>query len=155
MLQPVDVVEALPELTIAVEPSQALEWQAQIQRRYRGWYDLATEDEVVGIARLMAEDGDWMTIQTKRVDERGEGRYAQVMNLGGCYQVEVAQVQGHITHNWRVGLGAVSDDSPNVPYVGADASQELSFAAMIEVLLSWLRGSGVPLGYGAALHMYQ
>lgn len=76
------------------------------------------------------------------------------MNVGRGYHVEVAHENGSVVHNWRIGLGIQADDDGNAPYGGAAPSQRLTFAAVTEVLDSWLRGHGIPLGYGAALHVY-
>jgi hypothetical protein len=114
--------------------------------------DVAGPDS--GTGQADCQDGDWLIIQTKNLDQLPTGRYAQVMNLGRGYHVEVAHQDGSVLHNWRIGLGASADDAGNSPTTAATPSQQLSFAAVTEVLDSWLRGNGVPLGYGAALHVY-
>ena len=56
------------------------------------------------------------------------------------YLLEVAPVDGDITHNWRVRLGAASDDAGNEPHTGPKDSQVLSLAAVMEVVVSRLHG---------------
>jgi hypothetical protein len=68
--------------------------------------------------------------------------------------VEVAQVSGKTTLNWRIGRGPAADVAGNEPNMGPTDTQNLSLMAMIEVVISWLQGKGLPLGYGAALCVY-
>lgn len=143
------------ELMLAVQPEESLEWQAQLEGSYTGWHDVESAGQLVGIAQAITGENDWFTVQTKCSGAQTSGRYAQAANTGKGYLLEVAQVNGQTSHNWRIGLGPASDDAGNKPHGEPGASQILSLAAMIEVLVSWLRGQGLPLGYGAALRVYQ
>lgn len=142
------------DLLLRPSPEDAFEWSVSLSGRCTDWRDLESRDQVVGIVQLISTDGDWLIIQSKNLDYLPAGRYAQVMNVGRGYHVEVAHQDGSVVHNWRIGLGMEADDDGNVPYGGPAPSQRLTFAAVTEVLDSWLRGHGIPLGYGAALHVY-
>lgn len=142
------------ELLLQAQPNEAMEWQAQVEGHYTGWHALDSTDHVVELAKSIFHDGDWLTIQTRHLDGHSQGRYAQAMNTGTGYQLEVAQVQGTVSYNWRVGLGTGSERAGNAPYSGVRGAQILPLAAVTEVLVSWLRGHGLPHGYGAALHVY-
>lgn len=149
-----DVTDARLELLLQPQPNEEMEWQAQVEGRYTGWHLVESTDHVVELAKSIFHDGDWLTIQTRHLDERRQGRYAQAMNTGTGYQLEVAQVEGSATYNWRIGLGSEADSAGNAPYGGVQQAQNMSLAAVTEVLVSWLRGHGRPHGYGAALHVY-
>lgn len=142
------------DLLLRPSPEDAFEWSASLNGRCTDWRDLESRNQVVGLVQLIFRDGDWLIIQSKNLDYLPAGRYAQVMNLGRGYQVEVAHQDGAVVHNWRIGLGMDADDDGNAPYEGPTPSQRLPFAGVTEVLDSWLRGHGVPRGYGAALHVY-
>ncbi|WP_146067487.1 hypothetical protein [Arthrobacter sp. SX1312] len=118
------------------------------------WRDLESRAQVVHLVRLIATSGDWLIIQSRNLDHSPSGRYAQVMNTGSGYLVEVAYSDGAATYNWRIGLGAEADAAGNKPHATVAPIQRLKFAAVTEVLDSWLRGHGMPLGYGGALHVY-
>ncbi|WP_024476651.1 hypothetical protein [Arthrobacter sp. CAL618] len=148
-------VDSQLELMLRVQPEESLEWQAQVDGAYTGWHDVESSDHLVGVVKMIDDDGDWLTVQTKGLEQLGMGRYAQAMNTGTGYQLEVARADGGTTYNWRIGLGAAADDAGNEPYAGATRLQELSLAAVIEVLVSWLLGQGLPQGYGAALRIYR
>ncbi|PVE19195.1 hypothetical protein [Arthrobacter sp. Bz4] len=148
-------VDSQLELMLLVQPEESLEWQAQVEGAYTGWHDVESSDHLVGVVKMIAGDGDWLTVQTKGLDQLRVGRYAQTMNTGTGYQLEVARADGGTTYNWRIGLGAAAADAGNEPYAAAVSSQDLGLAAVIEVLVSWLRGQGLPLGYGAALRIYR
>lgn len=143
------------ELILLVQPEDSLEWQEEVNGRYTGWHDVESSSHLISLIQRIAQEGDWLTVQTKHLDAQPVGRYAQAMNTGEGYQVEVAQVSRGTTHNWRIGTGSSADDAGNEPSGGVSKSQRLSLAAASEVLVSWLNGHGLPLGYGAALHTYQ
>lgn len=143
------------ELMLMIQPEESLEWQAQRNKEYTGWHILESSEQLVGLAQSITLHNDWFCVQTKTSGEHRPGRYAQVMNMGSGFLVEVAQVNGSTTHNWRIGMGAVSDNHGNEPYRGVRESQIITLVGVIEVLMSWLHGQGVPLGYGAALQVYQ
>lgn len=151
-------MRAMPDTKLDLElhpqPDDAWEWQAEINGRVTGWRDLESPDHFLEIALSITDEEDWFTVQTKNLDNRASGRFAQAANVGAGYLVEVAQVDGGTTLNWRIGLGSAADDAGNQPNVGPLGIQILSFASMIEVVLSWLQGKGLPLGYGAALCVY-
>lgn len=142
------------ELMLAVQPEESLEWQAKIDGNYTGWHDVGSAGQLVAVAQSINHEDDWFTVQTKHLGAQTSGRYAQAANTGKGYLLEVAQAHGGTTHNWRIGLGPASDDAANKPYKGPEDSQILSLAAVMEVLVSWLHGQGLPLGYGAALRVY-
>lgn len=148
-------VDSQLELLLFIQPEESLEWQAEVEGAYTGWHDVESSDHLVGVIKMIDGDGDWLTVQTKGLDQLGVGRYAQAMNTGTGYQLEVARADGGTTYNWRIGLGAAADDAGNEPHAGAARSQDLGLAAVVEVLVSWLRGRGLPLGYGAALRIYR
>ncbi|WP_426976312.1 hypothetical protein ACQCSU_16330 [Pseudarthrobacter sp. O4] len=116
---------------------------------------MESTDQLVAIAQSITHENDWFTVQTRDLHGQPSGRYAQAANTGEGYLVEVAQINGQTTHNWRIGLGTAADGAGNKPPKGPKASQILSLAAVMEVLLSWLHGKGLPLGYGAALRIYR
>jgi hypothetical protein len=140
---------------LGVQPEESLEWQAKLDGIYTGWQDVESTARLVAVAQSISGEDDWFTVQTKDLDAQPSGRYAQAANTGDGYMLEVAQVDGKTTYNWRIGLGPGSDDAGNKPRSGPKESQVLSLAAVMEVLVSWLHGQGLPLGYGAALRIYQ
>jgi hypothetical protein len=156
-MQWIELLEQEPalELLLQVQPDEALEWHALFGNDYSGWHDLESAGQIIQLIKSLTGDGDWLTIQTKGLDALPAGRYAQAMNLGCGYQVEVAQTYGAITYSWRIGLGPTADSAKNRPNTKAEEIQILQLAEVIEVLSSWLRGHGLPLGYGAALHIYE
>lgn len=154
MLEMVKLPASQLDPFLQLEPEEALEWRAQLDERPTGWHDVESSDELVAVAQSIGGEGDWFTVQTKDFDVMQSGRYAQAMNIGNGYQVEVAQQYGQTIYNWRIGLGAEADHAGNGPDCDATGIQRLSLAAVIGVLLSWSHGHGLPLGYGAALHVY-
>lgn len=147
--------ETTLELMLDLQPEEALEWKAHVDRQYTDWQDVESATHLVALIRGISRDGDWLVVQTKTPDSQPIGRYAQAMNTGGGYQIEVAQTCRGTTRNWRVGLGPASDEAGNRPFGRFTASQNLSLAGTSEVMVSWLNGHGLPLGYGAALHVYE
>lgn len=144
-----------PELGLRAQPEEAWEWQVELDGLVSGWHDLESPDHVVEVAMLIIHEGDWFTVQSKDLDHRPSGRFAQAANTGEGYLVEVAQVNGKTTLNWRIGLGPAADAAGNEPNAGPAGTQNLSFVSVIEVVVSWLRGAGLPLGYGASLCVYR
>lgn len=142
------------ELELHPQPEEAWEWQAELDGCVTGWHDVESPDHLLEIVRSITHEADWFTVQTKDLDNRPSGRFAQAANAGSGYLVEVAQVFGGTTLNWRIGLGPAADDAGNQPNVGPANTQKLSLDSMIEVVISWLQGKGLPLGYGAALCVY-
>jgi hypothetical protein len=155
MLETVALSDTQLELMLGVQPEESLEWQAKLGEIYTGWHDVESTGVLVTVAQSITAEDDWFTVQTKDLDAQPSGRYAQAANTGAGYLLEVAQVDGKTTHNWRIGLGPRSDDAGNQPHAGPEESQVLTLAAVIEVLVSWLQGQGLPLGYGAALRIYR
>lgn len=143
-----------PELQLRPQPEEAWEWQAELGGCASGWRDLESPEHLVWIALSITHEEDWFTVQTKDLDNRPSGRFAQAANTGKGYLVEVAQVNGKTTLNWRIGLGPAADAAGNEPNAEPTGTQNLSLMAMIEVIFSWLQGKGVPLGYGASLCVY-
>jgi hypothetical protein len=154
MLDTIARPETALELTLELQPEESLEWKAQMNQRNTGWHDVESSSHLVALIRGASHDGDWLVVQTKGSDEQRLGRYAQAMNTGTGYQVEVAVVSSGITNNWRIGLGLQADAAGNEPHEGVAPSQNLGLAGASEVMVSWLNGHGLPLGYGAALHVY-
>ncbi|MHA7239611.1 hypothetical protein [Arthrobacter sp. TMS1-12-1] len=150
---PVD--DAFLDLLLHPAAEEAFQWMASVDGCCSDWRDLGSRARVVRLIRLIAASGDWLIIQSKNLDRGPSGRYAQVMNTGSGYLVEVAYCDDAGTHNWRIGLGAEADDAGNKPHAAVAPIQQLGFAAVTEVLDSWLRGHGIPLGYGGALHVYR
>ena len=155
MLETLALPDTQLELMLGVQPEESLEWQAELDGSYTGWHDVESADQLIAIAQSITAEDDWFTVQTKDLDEQPSGRYAQAANTGKGYLVEVAQIDGNTTHNWRIGMGAAADDSGNLPHEEPEDNQILSFAAVTEVLVSWLHGRGLPSGYGAALKVYR
>ena len=151
MLTTLALPDSKLELMLCVQPAEPLEWRAKLDGRCTDWSDVGSADQLVAIVQRITGEDDWFTVQTKNLHELPSGRYAQAANTGKGYLLEVAQVDGDITHNWRIGLGTASDAAGNRPRQGPKDSQVLSLAAVMEVLVSWLHGRGLPLGYGAAL----
>jgi hypothetical protein len=145
---------ARPETLLELQPEEALEWKAQVDKWDTGWHDVESSAHLVTLIQGVSHDGDWLVVQTRHIDVTHFGRYAQAMSTGSGYQVEVAVVGRGVTNNWRIGLGPLADEAGNEPHAGVAPSQNLSLAGASEVMLSWLNGHGLPLGYGAALHVY-
>lgn len=154
MMQTITRAETSLELMLELQPEEALEWKAQVNRQCTDWQDVESATHLVALIRGISRDGDWLVVQTKGPKGQPIGRYAQAMNTGSGYQVEVAQICRGTTRNWRVGLGSASDEAGNAPFGGVAAAQNLTLAGTSEVMVSWLNGHGLPLGYGAALHVY-
>ena len=154
MLDTIARPETSLELMLEFQPEEVLEWKAQVNQRHTGWLDVESSSHLVALIHRVSHGGDWLVVQTKGLDEQRFGRYAQAMNAGTGYHLEVAVVSSGITNNWRIGLGPLADDAGNDPHAGVAPSQNLSLAAASEVMVSWLNGHGLPLGYGAALHLY-
>jgi hypothetical protein len=154
MLDTIALPESSPELRLEVEFHELLEWKARVGKWDTGWHDVESSSHLVGLIQAVCHDGDWLVVQTRHVDVTHFGRYAQAMSTGSGYHVEVAMVSGGVTNNWRVGLGLQADEAGNEPCAGVAPSQNLSLAEASEVMVSWLNGRGLPLGYGAALHVY-
>ncbi|MHA7283675.1 hypothetical protein [Arthrobacter sp. TMS2-4] len=148
------VEQTLLDLLLHPAVEEAFQWMVSVDGNCSNWRDLESRAEVVRLVRLIATSGDWLVIQSKNLDLGPSGRYAQVMNTGSGYLVEIAYCDGGAVHNWRIGLGAEADDAGNKPHSAVAPIQQLRFAAVTEVLDSWLRGYGMPLGYGGALHVY-
>ncbi|MEN8583109.1 hypothetical protein ABFP37_10415 [Burkholderia sp. RS01] len=155
MVHTITRLETTLELILDLQPEEALEWKAQLNQQYTDWQDVESATHLVALILGISRDGDWLVVQTKGLDGQPIGRYAQAMNTGSGYQVEVAQICRGTTRNWRVGLGSASDEAGNRPLGGVCASQNLTLAGTSEVMVSWLNGHGLPLGYGAALHVYK
>ncbi|MBT2548094.1 hypothetical protein [Arthrobacter sp. ISL-65] len=155
MLDTIARPETSLELMLELQPEEALEWKAQVKQRHTGWHDVESASQLVALIQGVCHDGDWLIVQTKGIDEQHLGRYAQAMRTGKGYHVEVAVISSGVTSNWRIGLGPLADEAGNEPHTGVAPSQNLSLAGASEVMVSWLNGHGLPLGYGAALHVYQ
>lgn len=154
MLEVITRPETALELILDLQPEEALEWKAQVNQQYTDWQDVESATHLVALIQGISRDGDWLVVQTKGSNKQPLGRYAQAMNTGSGFQVEVAQICRGVTRNWRVGLGPAADAAGNTPFGGVVPSQNLSPAEASEVVVSWLNGQGLPLGYGAALHDY-
>lgn len=155
MLATLAMPDAQLELMLGVQSEESLEWQAQLDGSYVGWHDVESTSQLIAVAQSITGENDWFTVQTKDLPAKPSGRYAQAANTGSGYMLEVAQVDGKTTHNWRIGLGPEADDAGNRPHSAPKDSQVISLAAVMEVLVSWLHGEGLPLGYGAALRIYK
>ncbi|PNH86094.1 hypothetical protein CXZ05_03045 [Arthrobacter sp. AFG20] len=154
MLDTITLPESSLKLRLELEYHELLEWKAQVGKWDTGWHDVESSSHLVGLIQGVSHDGDWLVVQTRHVDVTHYGRYAQAMSTGSGYHVEVAIVSGGVTNNWRIGLGPLADEAGNEPHTGVAPSQNLSLAGACEVMVSWLNGHGLPLGYGAALHVY-
>ena len=154
MLDTIALPESSLELMPELQPEGALEWKAQVGTWDTGWHDVESSSHLVGLIQAVRHDGNWLVVQTRYIDVTRYGRYAQAMSTGSGYQVEVAMVSGGTTNNWRIGLGPLADEAGNEPHTGVAPSQNLSLASACEVMASWLNGHGLPLGYGASLHVY-
>jgi hypothetical protein len=154
MLDTIARPETALELMLELQPEEALEWKAQMKQRHTRWHDVESASQLVALVQRVSHEGDWLVVQSKGLDEQHFGRYAQAMYTGDGYQVEVAVVSSGVTNNWRIGLGLSADEAGNEPHVGVAPSQNLCLAGASEVMVSWLNGHGLPLGYGAALHVY-
>jgi hypothetical protein len=155
MLDTIARPETSLELMLDLQPEEALEWKAQVNQQYTDWQDVESATHLVALVKGTCRDGDWLVVQTKGSNSQPIGRYAQAMNTGSGFQVEVAQICRGVARNWRIGLGTAADEAGNRPFRGVSASQNLTIAGTSEVMVSWLNGHGLPLGYGAALHVYQ
>lgn len=125
-------------------------WQTKVDRTVSDWSLLESVEQVTGIVSRLQENCDSLTFE----DDEPVTRYAQVMYIDeDAYLVEIASFQRDGTYNWRVGQGQRADAATNAPGQ-LDAAHELTFAETVDVLSSWAVGHGLPLGYGAALHIY-
>jgi hypothetical protein len=125
-------------------------WQTSVDRKVSAWSLLESVDQVNGIVSRLQDTCDSLTLE----DDEPVTRYAQVMYIDeDAYLVEIASFQSDGTYNWRVGNGRPADEATNVPH-DLDAAHELTLAQTVDVLSSWAAGHGLPLGYGAALHIY-
>lgn len=106
------------ELPLELQPEESLEWKAQVNKRHTGWHDVESSSHLVALIQGASHGGDWLVVQTKGLDEQHFGRYAQAMNTGCGYHVEVAVVSSGVTNNWRIGLGPLADDAGNKPHEG-------------------------------------
>lgn len=97
--------------------------RAKLDGRYTKWSDVGSADQLVAIVRRITGEDAWFTVQTKNLHELPSGRYAQAANTGEGYLLEVAPVDGGITHSCRVGLGPASDDAGNKPHGGRRAAR--------------------------------
>ncbi|MFP3459811.1 hypothetical protein R5O87_03040 [Arthrobacter globiformis] len=154
MLETITRLETSLELMLELQPEECLEWKAEVNGRYTGWHNVESASHLVALIHGVSNAGDWLVVQTRALDYQHFGRYAQVMSTGSGYHVEVAVVSSGVTNNWRVGLGLQADDAGNEPRAGVAPSQNLSLAEASDVMVSWLNGHGLPLGYGAALHVH-
>jgi hypothetical protein len=155
MLDTIARPETSLELMLDLQPEEALEWKAQVNGQYTDWQDVESAAHLVALIQGTRWDGDWLVVQSKGSNSQPIGRYAQAMYTGSGFQVEVAQICRGVARNWRIGLGAAADEAGNRPFRGVSASQNLTLAGTSEVMVSWLNGHGLPLGYGAALHVCQ
>lgn len=155
MLETLTIPDTRLELMLQVQSEESLEWKADVRGQNTGWQDLESSSQLVAVIQGISHDGDWLVVQTKGLDSQPAGRYAQAMNTGKGYQLEVAHLSDGTTCNWRIGLGSLADEDGNEPHGAVTLSQNLSLAAVSEVMVPWLHGQGVPLGYGAALHVYR
>lgn len=155
MLETLTVPDTRLELMLQVQSEESLEWKADVWGQNTGWQELESSSQLMAVIQGISHDGDWLVVQTKGLDSQPTGRYVQAMNTGKGYQLEVAHVSDGTTYNWRIGLGPLADEDGNEPHGAVTLSQNLSLAAVSEVMVSWLHGQGLPLGYGAALHVYR
>lgn len=125
-------------------------WQTRIDERVSDWRLLEGLDQVAGIVSRLRASYESLIFE----DRRPVTRYAQAMYLDdGAYLVEIASFQPEGTYNWRVGKGRQADAVANAPKT-IDSAHELTFAQAVDILSSWAVGTGLPLDYGAALHIY-
>lgn len=134
------------------EPASQLWWEHMCQFSGQGWHRLESVGQIADLVNTLGEEVDGLSLE----DDDPVTRYAQMYYLGeGRFQLEIAKVlpEGG-AYNWRIGVGAHTDDAGNEPNTSAENEQLLNRAQLIEVLTSWAQGHGLPLGYGAALHSY-
>jgi hypothetical protein len=138
------------ELMEQPQAATQLWWQTRVDGRVSDWSLLESVEQVAGILSCLQDSPDSLTFE----DDEPVTRYAQVMYLDeDIYLVEIASFQPDGTYNWRVGQGRAADEAANGPEE-FDNVHELTFAETVDVLSSWAAGHGLPLGYGAALHIY-
>lgn len=126
-------------------------WETKIDEVVSGWSELEWVGQLAGLVKSLKTARDTLVLE----DDSPTTRYAQIMLIDeGVLHVELASLQPEGTYNWRIGMGREADDAVNTPDTGTAAVQELTIAATIEVLSSWVVGHGLPGGYGAALHVY-
>ncbi|MBB5750107.1 hypothetical protein [Micrococcus sp. TA1] len=142
--------ERVEVMTQASGPTQ-LWWETKIDGRFSGWTLLEGPEQIVNLVKALQSPGDTLHLE----DDQPVTRYAQTMLIEkGIYHLELAALQLDGTYNWRIGMGKEADAAVNTPDTGTAPVQEMTTAAIIEVLSSWAIGQGLPMGYGAALHIY-
>ena len=116
-----------------------------------GRHELEFVAQITDLVHRVAEPSDRLTLE----DEEPVARYAQIMQLGdGLFMVEIARVFEAGAYNWRIGRSRADEDAENVPGDRVTGAQKLTAAETTEVFTSWAEGHGLPLGYGASLHVY-
>lgn len=126
-------------------------WQLKERGAVGDWHWLESVGQIADLVHRIVEPGDMLTLE----DDDPISRYAQVMHLGeGRFMVEIAKAFETGAYNWRIGRGRAGEDAENVPGGLVTNTQELNAAETIETLSSWAQGHGLPLGYGASLHVY-
>jgi hypothetical protein len=105
--------------------------------------DLQPEEALEWKAQVNQRYTDWQDVES--------ATHLVALIRGTCRDGDwlVVQTKG------SVGLGTAADEAGNRPFRGVSPSQNLTLAGTSEVMVSWLNGHGLPLGYGAALHVYQ
>ncbi|WP_298712343.1 hypothetical protein [uncultured Micrococcus sp.] len=116
-----------------------------------GRHELEFVAQITDLVHRVAEPSDRLTLE----DEEPVTRYAQIMQLGdGLFMVEIARVFEAGAYNWRIGRSRADEDAENVAGDRVTGAQKLTAAETTEVFTSWAEGHGLPLGYGAPLHVY-
>lgn len=127
-------------------------WQLKERGELGDWHRLDGVGRIADLVHRAVDPRDHLTLE----DDDPVTRYAQVMQLGGgLFLVEIARRFEDVgAYNWRIGRGRAGEDAENAPGGLVTGVQELTAAETIEVLTSWAQGHGLPLGYGASLHVY-
>lgn len=158
-------VPGAPEVAagaLDMPPREFVEWMEQEAAASDLWWqlkergELGNRHQLDGVGRIAdlvhhaVEPRDHLTLE----DDDPVTRYAQALQLGGgLFLVEISKRFDDGAYNWRIGRGRAGEDAENVPGGLVTGVQELTAVETIEVLTSWAQGHGLPLGYGASLHM--
>lgn len=125
-------------------------WQLKERGELGEWHQLDGVGRIADLVHRAVEPRDHLTLE----DDEPVTRYAQALQLGGgLFLMEIARRFDEGAYNWRIGRGRAGEDAENVPGGLVTGVQELTAAETIEVLTSWAQGHGLPLGYGASLHV--
>ncbi|MBG6084388.1 hypothetical protein [Zhihengliuella flava] len=143
------------ELLLSTTPLPGLWWQISRSWNESGWHEVESAHQLEGLVlRLVGQQANLA------VEDYNGTKYVQITEVGQDeFVLEIGYLGQHTheygwgTYNWRVGPTVASEDAPNQPD-RFEPEHFLTSKQAIEVLQCWAAGTGIPLGYGASLHVY-